>query len=184
MADPVLSKKVEMKDFTKSSSCRSLLVAGLFLVWVPVHGAEPAKADYSGSLRASHDYRGLGEYNDSDAYAYWYLRGRNLADKRVDIYTSGRFHEDLDGSGNSYTNDPFISLEDTSLKDSVRVLQLYLDLQPEGAMQNHLVRIIADCFWRRQRLMAAETAYVNRQIDKIDPVIAHQIGTANASATS
>lgn len=117
-----------MKDFTKSSSCRSLLVAGLFLVWAPVHGAEPEKVDYSGSLRASHDYRGLGEYDDSDAYAYWYFRGRNLADKRVDIYTSGRFHEDLDGSGNSYTNDPFISLEDTSLKDSVRVLQLYLDL--------------------------------------------------------
>ena len=117
-----------MKGFAKKSLCGILLTAGLLLVLAPVQAAEPAKADYSGSLRLSHDYRALGEYDDSDAYAYWYLRGRNLADKRVEIYTSGRLNSDLDGSGSSYADDPFISLEDTSLKDSVRVLQLYLEL--------------------------------------------------------
>jgi hypothetical protein len=117
-----------MREFSKLSLCGILLTAGLFWVLVPADGAAPAKADYSGSLRATHDYRALGEYNDSDAYAYWYLRGRNLADKRVGFYTSGRFHYDLDGTGDSYSDDPFISLEDTSLKDAVRVLQLYAEL--------------------------------------------------------
>ena len=46
---------------------------------------------------------------------------------------------------------------------------LHDELQPQGAMQNHLVRIIADCFWRRQRFMAAETAYIKDQIDDIKP---------------
>lgn len=125
-----------MRKLIKQSLCGNLLAAGLFLVSIPGHGAEPAKADFSGSVRATHDYRALGEFDDSDGYAFWYLRARNLADKRIDFYTSGRLHQDLDGAGNSFTNDPFISLEDTSLQDSVRVLQLYIDLHDRKNRMN------------------------------------------------
>ena len=123
-----------MKNNANIWPCNSLLIAGLFLMLTSVHAeesglsAKPSTADYSGSLRAAHDYRSWGGYDDSDAYAFWHLRGRNLADKRLDFYTSGRFHKDLDGTGNSFSEDPFISLEDTSLVDSVRVLQLYLEI--------------------------------------------------------
>jgi hypothetical protein len=111
--------------------CRHSLVAGIFLALASVHGAEPAKEHYTGSLRGTYDYRGLGEYDDHDGYAYWYLRGRNLADAHVDIYTSGRLHSDLDGTGSSYADDPFISLEDTSRQDEVRVLQLYVEMHDQ-----------------------------------------------------
>jgi hypothetical protein len=103
------------------------LVTVIFLVSVSAHAAEPQTESYSGSLRATYDYRGLGEYDDHDGYAYWYLRGRNLADGHLDIYTSGRLHSDLDGKGSSFADDPFISLEDTSRQDEVRVLQLYVE---------------------------------------------------------
>lgn len=127
-----------MDYVTKLSPCKSLLIAGLFLLWVPawadeaVLDAKPSTAVYSGSLRGTYDYRALGEYDDQDSYAYWYFRGRNLVDKRVDFYTSGRFHYDLDGAGDSYSDDPFVSLEDTSLKDSTRILQLFVDLHDQG----------------------------------------------------
>jgi hypothetical protein len=122
---------------TKPRPCISLLIAGLFLLGTPAWADEEAteakasSATYSGSLRGTYDYRALGAYNDHDSYAYWYFRGRNLSDKRLDVYTSGRFHYDLDGTGDSYSDDPFVSLEDTSLKDSVRVLQLFVDVHDQ-----------------------------------------------------
>jgi hypothetical protein len=110
-----------------------------------VRAVETDRASFSGSLRGTYDYRGLGEYNDHDAYAYWYLRGRNLSDSHIDIYTSGRLHGDLDGTGDSYADDPFISLEDTSRQDEVRVLQLYLEMHdPNHRMAIRLGRQYID----------------------------------------
>ena len=107
-------QRVEMNAHVKMSRCGYLLAAGLFLIFIPAQAEEqapvekPSSASYSGSLRGTYDYRRLGSYDDHDAYGYWYLRGRNLADKRVDIYTSGRLHSDLDGTGKSYAADPFM----------------------------------------------------------------------------
>ncbi len=115
----------------KKSPCVTLFIAGLFLVLWPAAAEEQAKAEkeskveYSGSLRTTYDYRGLGSYADQDAQVFWYLRGRDLADERVDIYTSGRLHSDLDGTSASY--DPFGSISDDSQSD-IRLLQLYIDL--------------------------------------------------------
>ena len=116
-----------MRALAKKSLCRTRFAAGLFLVLGHVYGAESGDAVYSGSLRASYDYRSMGSDSDEDAYAYWHLRGRNLSDKHIDIYTSGRIHSDLDGTSEHYANDPFISLEDTARDDQVRLLQLYVD---------------------------------------------------------
>lgn len=104
------------------------LVGGTVLATVQLHAAEQAVETYSGALRGTYDYRSLGEYDDHDGYAYWYLGGRNLVDRHIDFYTSGRFHSDLDGTGSSYADDPFISLEDAAKNDDVRVLQLYMDM--------------------------------------------------------
>ena len=117
-----------LKGFVKTSLGGYLLSAGFFLIPMLVQAEKSVQPSYTGSLRGTYDYRGLGEYDDHDGYAYWYLRGRNLADGLLDIYTSGRFHSDLDGTGSSYANDPFISLEDTSRQDEVRVLQLYAEM--------------------------------------------------------
>jgi len=119
------------KGYAKACLYGYLLSAGLFLVPRPVQAKEPVQPSYTGSLRGTYDYRGLGEYDDHDGYAYWYLRGRNLSDGHVDIYTSGRLHSDLDGSGSSFVDDPFISLEDTSSQDEVRLLQLYIEMHDQ-----------------------------------------------------
>lgn len=118
-----------MKRCARPCLCESLLVAGLFWVSGPSRAAEePAETEVSGSVQANYDYRGWGPYSDQDAYAYWHLRLRDMADKRVDAYTSGRLHSDLDGSGNSYADDPFASLDETAKNDEVRLLQFYVDL--------------------------------------------------------
>lgn len=117
-----------MRDFAKTSLCGTLLAAGLFLVLMPVRGAASTEPVYTGSLRGTYDYRRLGSDHDQDVYGYWHLRGRNLADnKTVDVYTSGRLHQDVDGVGSSYSSDPFISSDDNSNSDNVRVLQAYVD---------------------------------------------------------
>jgi hypothetical protein len=116
-----------MKKFATKSLRGILLTAGLFFVLGSARADEPSKARYSGTLRASYDYRGMGSDADQDAYAYWHLRGRDMANQHIDIYTSGKLQSDVDGSGSSYSDDPFISLEDTSRQDDVRLLQLYVD---------------------------------------------------------
>ncbi|HSR87389.1 MAG TPA: hypothetical protein VLL07_00425 [Pontiella sp.] len=111
------------------------LAAGIFLVLVNAHGEQLPKESYSGSLRGTYDYRSLGSYEDHDGYAYWYLRGRNLAEGHVDLYTSGRLYTDFDGDSSTYADDPFIGLEDTSRQDDVRVLQLYVEMHdPKNTM--------------------------------------------------
>lgn len=117
----------------KLSHCGTLLTAGLFLVLLPAQAEEqaplekPSSATYSGSLRGTYDYRGIGSEHDNDIYGYWYLRGRNLADKRVEIYTSGRTHSDLDGTS---SGDYFSSIDDSS-KGDIRLLQFYIDIHDQ-----------------------------------------------------
>ncbi|MBT8041550.1 MAG: hypothetical protein HKP10_05835 [Kiritimatiellales bacterium] len=128
-----------MDRLTKKSLCTSLFIAGLFLALWPVHAEEEAtaaeeaktveksKGEYSGSLRATYDYRGLGSDSDQDVYGYFHFRGRDLSDEHLDIYLSGRLSADLDGTGRSSAADPFISLNDTSRDDVAKILQLYFD---------------------------------------------------------
>jgi len=123
---PFLQKGVEMKGFFKASLSFTLFGAGLFLFPAPSAGEATATPDFYGSLRASYDYRSLGDYEDHDAYGFWHLRGRNLAEKRVEIYTSGRLHSDLDGTS-SDAYDPFGSIDDGS-KSDLRLLQFYVDI--------------------------------------------------------
>jgi len=115
-----------MKKTAETSRCKVLMLAGLFLVSEPLHAEEAVQPDYSGSMRAEYEYRNRGEYSDHDAYGYWYFRGRNLADKHVEIYTSGRLHSDLDGTSAS-AQDPFRSIDDASQAE-VRLLQFYIDI--------------------------------------------------------
>ncbi len=125
-ADPAPSERVQMKQASRVGLCTVLTGAGLFLFGTPAAGAEPATPVYSGSLRATYDYRSMGKYEDHDAYGYWYFRGRDLGDKLVDIYTSGRLHGDLDGTTSS-EYDPFGSITDSSQGD-LRLLQFYIDI--------------------------------------------------------
>lgn len=118
-----------MNGFSKSSLCVSVLGAGIFLFPSPAAGEATATPDYSGSLRASYDYRSLGDYDDHDAYGFWHLRGRNLADKHAEIYTSGRLHSDLDGTS-SDAYDPFGGIDDGSNGD-LRLLQFYIDIHDQ-----------------------------------------------------
>ena len=117
-----------MEKALEPGRCIAMAVVGLLLTGSWAVSEETAKPVYSGSVRATYDYRGWGSYEDHDAYAYWFLRGSDLADKRLDVYTSGRLHEDLDGTGSSYSDDPFIGLDDTARNDGYRLLQLYLEL--------------------------------------------------------
>ena len=116
----------DMTASNKTSLYGTLLPAGLFLFLASAFAEEPAKADFSGSVRGVYDYRSMGSSSDQDAYGYWYLRGRNLADKKVEIYTSGRIHSDLDGTTSS-SYDPYGSIDDGSQSD-IRLLQFYIDM--------------------------------------------------------
>lgn len=134
-----------LKGFVKAGLGGSLLSVGILSAPMSIQAEKTVQPSYSGSLRGTYDYRGLGDYSDNDGYAYWYLRGRNLSDSHVDIYTSGRLHSDFDGAGTSYADDPFISLEDTSAQDEVRVLQLYMEMHdPEKTMALRLGRQYVD----------------------------------------
>ncbi len=127
----------EMTRTIQTSLRGTLIAAGLIFVFAPARAEEDAPvkkastADYSGSLRGTYDFRGQGPYSDHDVYGYWILSGRNLADKHVDFHTSGRLHSDLDGAGESYADDPFISLEDTDRYGGNRLLQFYVDLHDQ-----------------------------------------------------
>lgn len=44
---------------------------------------------------------------------------------------------------------------------------LKMELKPHSALQEYIVKIIADCCWRYRRVIAAETGRVNLQLDKI-----------------
>ncbi|MBT8043287.1 MAG: hypothetical protein HKP10_05865 [Kiritimatiellales bacterium] len=79
-------------------------------------------------MRTIYDYRVQGDDEDHDGYAYWRVGARNMASGHVDVYTSGRAHDDLDGSAPSGGGDPFLGLQDTSRRDEIRLLQFYMEL--------------------------------------------------------
>lgn len=86
------------------------------------------EASYRVRLRLEYDYRESGEDRDSDLYGYWYARANNLADGRIDLYTSGRTYSDLDDTSTSYAEDIFVSLDDLDDVTQERVLQLYAEI--------------------------------------------------------
>ena len=116
-----------MNRVAGTSRCLALLGAGLFLFAAGAVGEEATRLeDYSGSVRGDYVYRNMGNYEDHDAYGYWHFRGRNLSDKRLEVYTSGRLHSDLDGT-TSDSDDPFRSIDDPS-GGEIRLLQFYVDI--------------------------------------------------------
>ncbi len=52
---------------------------------------------------------------------------------------------------------------------------LRTELDPQSFFQEHLIKKIANCLWRSQRAAFAETAYINKQIDKIDDEIQKEL---------
>jgi len=123
----------------------SLLFTSFFLHAASVHAWPSSDTVYSGSLRTSYDYRAQGDDEDQDGYAYWRMSGRNMGSGYVDLYMSGRAHNDLDGSASSVSEDPFIGLQDTSRQDEVRLLQLYMELHdPKNKSALRIGRQYAD----------------------------------------
>ena len=54
--------------------------------------------------------------------------------------------------------------EDSSQYEQL-VVSLIDELKPEGVLQEHLVLKIANCLWRYRRVINAETAQINRQLE-------------------
>ncbi len=69
-----------------------------------------------------------------------------------------------------------IVIESPQLKENKQAYidlidSLFNDLEPEGLLQEDLVYKIAECIWRRRRVIAAETAKIREQLDYIDPAL-------------
>ena len=45
---------------------------------------------------------------------------------------------------------------------------LFDDLRPKGKIQKALVHIIAECLWRQERALNAETMIINRQLEQLN----------------
>ncbi len=63
-----------------------------------------------------------------------------------------------------------VVIDSPHLKEDARqydqlLKSLFEELQPEGVLQQHLVVKIANCLWRYRRLINAETARINNQLD-------------------
>jgi len=90
--------------------------------------AAPVKARYEGRLRLDYDYRSQGSDKDNDFYEYWYGSARDLFGGRLDLYASGRSHQDLDKpASTSLADDPFLGLDNSDGVKEDRLLQLYAD---------------------------------------------------------
>jgi hypothetical protein len=59
-------------------------------------------------------------------------------------------------------------LQESQADYDTLVETLIAELHPEGLIQNLLVRKIANCFWRYRRVINAETAHINSNIDHLD----------------
>ena len=83
---------------------------------------------YDARLRTDYDYRSQGSQSDQDLYEYWYGGARDLAGGRLDVYGSGRSHQDLDGTpSSSLADNQFLGISDASKTKQDRLLQLYAD---------------------------------------------------------
>lgn len=90
--------------------------------------AAPVKARYEGRLRLDYDYRSQGSDKDNDFYEYWYGSARDLFGGRLDLYASGRSHQDLDRpASTSLADDQFLGLDNSEGVKEDRLLQLYAD---------------------------------------------------------
>ena len=124
-----------LRTVTASSKVRglALLLLGAFLASSPLGAADPApgtpwyEGRLSGQSRSVYQYRSSEGERDSDFYEYLYIRDRDLANRRLDFYASGRLHRDLDGASTSLADDEFASVEDVSSTREDYLFQLYLD---------------------------------------------------------
>jgi hypothetical protein len=90
--------------------------------------AAPVAARYEGRLRTDYDLRSQGSQKDNDLYEYWYGSARDLLGGRLDLYASGRSHQDLDKPASpSLADDMFLSVSDANGVKEDRLLQLYAD---------------------------------------------------------
>jgi hypothetical protein len=106
-------------------------IAGAVLIATCSHAEEPlskpaqVQPRYDGRVRLEYDYRAEGSAKDSDFYGYWSGNARDMADGRLDFYTSGRQHNDLDNASDE--EGTYQSLSDANGVSDSRVLQAYLD---------------------------------------------------------
>lgn len=109
-----------------------LSCAGVF----PVHADEAAipaapvaKPEFNGRLRLQYDYRAQGDASDTDFYGYWSGGGRSFWNGRLDLYSSGRVHRDLDSESTaSQADDPYVGVSDAAGVLESRMFLLYADL--------------------------------------------------------
>jgi len=96
----------------------------------PPKGKQPV---VNARLRLEYQYRKLDEDKDTDFYGRLYSGARDLYDGRLDLYLSGRLHTDFDETTTkSLADDPFVSIEDTSVVTEDRLLQAYADLHNQS----------------------------------------------------
>lgn len=106
-----------------------LLLASTFSCCLIAHAQTNSLAPrYEGRLRTDYEYRAQGSQKDNDLYEYWYGSARDLMQGKIDVYASGRSHQDLDKpKSSSLADDPFLSLDDSNGVKEDRLLQLYAD---------------------------------------------------------
>jgi len=117
--------------FRLTLSLSRFAIAGAVLIATCGYAEEPlakpaqVQPRYDGRVRLDYDYRAEGSEKDSDFYGYWSGNARDMADGRLDFYTSGRQHNDLDNASDE--EGMYQSLSDANGVSDSRVLQAYLD---------------------------------------------------------
>jgi hypothetical protein len=79
----------------------------------------------SGQSRSEYEYRSSDGEHDSDLYEYLYFSDRDLANRHLDFYFSGRFQKDLNNLSTSLADNEFASIDD--LTSDYYLFQLYLE---------------------------------------------------------
>ncbi len=91
-------------------------------------------------------------------------QGKEIASKNA--VKHGLYSDDIVIKSNNFS-------EDADEYEEL-VSSLFNALLPVDKLQEHLVTKIANCMWRSQRVIRAETAYINAQMDEVQ----HDIETA------
>lgn len=112
---------------------RSFILLPVVLALCPIavvaqSNTVPVTARYEGRLRTDYELRSQGGETDNDLYEYWFGSARDLLGGRLDLYASGRSHQDLDKPASaSLADDMFLSVSDANGVKEDRLLQLYGD---------------------------------------------------------